>query len=90
MTVKRLLLAAAVLAGLASAAWWSRQADWAGPANAVEDPGQTTGLKMTAAADKFVGPADAKQKGKAAFAFDGKERTNWYFMPLQEGQEPHA
>ena len=62
MTVKRLLLAAAVLAGLASAAWWSRQADWAGTANALEDPAQTTGLKMTAAGVKFVALLTDEQK----------------------------
>ena len=49
-----LLLGIAVLAGLASAAWWTQQAGWTGTANAVEDPGQATGSRMAAAAEKFV------------------------------------
>ncbi len=88
MTVKRLLLGFAVLAGLASAAWWSGRADWTGTANALEDPVQTTGLKMTAAGAKFVALLTDEQKAKAMFAFDDKERTDWNFVPLQKDKMP--
>ena len=87
MTVKRLLLATAVLAGLACAAWWSRQADWAGTANALEDPARATGLKMAAAGAKFVALLTDEQKAKALFAFDDKERTDWNFVPLQKDKK---
>ena len=73
MTVKRLLLAAAVLAGVASAAWWSRQADWAGTANPCSKTRGTTGLKMTAAGAKFVALLTDEQKAAALFAFDDKD-----------------
>jgi Protein of unknown function (DUF3500) len=88
MTIRRLLLGVAVLAGLASAAWWSRQADWSGAAQAVEDPAAPAGLKMAAAAEKFVGLLNEDQKNKALFAFDDKERTNWNFVPLQKDKTP--
>ena len=88
MTLRRLLLGIAVLAGLASAAWWTRQTDWTGTANAVEDTGQATGRKMSAAAVKFVGLLTEEQKGKALFAFDDKERTDWNFVPLQKDKKP--
>jgi hypothetical protein len=70
MTLKRLLFACAVLAGLAGAAYVSQEA--AGP-----------GDRMVGAAEKFVDSLKPEQKDKAAFAFDDKERTNWHFVPLQ-------
>ena len=87
MTLKRLLLGTVVLAGLASVAWWSRQAEW-GAVQALEDPGQATGIKMTAAAAKYVGLLDDDQKAKGLFAFDDKERTDWNFVPLQKDKKP--
>ena len=87
MTFRRLLLAAGVLAVLASAAWWTEQAGWT-TAQAVEEPGTPAGLKMTAAADRLVGMLDDEQKAKGLFAFDDAERTNWHFVPLQKDKKP--
>ncbi len=87
MTLRRLLLAAGVLAGLASTAWWTQQAGWT-TAQAVEEAGTPAGLKMTAAADRLVGMLDDGQKAKGLFAFDDAERTNWHFVPLQKDKKP--
>ena len=87
MTLRRLLLAAGVLAVLASAAWWTEQAGWS-TARAVEDPGTPAGLKMVAAADRLAGMLDDEQKAKGLFAFDDAERTNWHFVPLQKDKKP--
>ncbi len=75
MTIRRLLLAVLAAGGLAAAAVVSREVEAAG-------------AKMTAAADKLVASLDAGQKGKALFAFDDKERTNWHFVPLQRQKKP--
>ena len=37
--------------------------------------------KMVVAGQKFLAGLDDKQKAKATFAFDSKERTNWFFVP---------
>ena len=87
MTLRRLLLAAGVLAVLASAAWWTKQAGLS-TAQAVEEPGSPVGLKMAAAADKYVGMLNDEQKGKGLFAFDDPERTNWHFVPWQKDKKP--
>lgn len=50
----------------------------------VNQASESTGVKMTKAADKFMASLDAKQKAKASFAFDDKERLNWHFVPLQD------
>ncbi len=49
-------------------------------AQATESPG----LKMTDAAEKFLGGLTPEQKAQATFAFDDKERTNWHFVPMQD------
>ncbi len=87
MTLRRLLLAAGVLALLGSAAWWTQQAGWS-TAQAVEEPAASVGLKMTAAADHYVGMLNDEQKAKGLFAFDDPERTNWHFVPLQKDKKP--
>lgn len=61
-----LLLGTAAVIGLAL--WAGAQAESAGGA-------------MATAADRFLDALDAGQKGKAAFAFDAPERTNWHFIP---------
>jgi len=43
--------------------------------------------KMVVAAQKFLAGLDDKQKAKATFAFDSKERTNWWFVPKQDGKK---
>src|ERR1700722_12802264 len=71
MTRKRLLLVLGLAALLTGAGFVAREAE--GP-----------GLRMTGAAEKFLASLDAKQKSKAQFEFDDKERTNWYFTPQQK------
>jgi hypothetical protein len=70
MKLRRLLLAAALLVGLAGVAWVSQETE-------------PVGAKMTAAAETFVGTLNAEQKKTAVFDFDSKERTNWHFVPYQ-------
>ncbi len=74
MTRKRMLIALALVAALAGAAYVSQ-----------EPTG--TGERMTAAADKFLASLNAEQKKKATFDFDSRERTNWHFVPLQDGEK---
>jgi Protein of unknown function (DUF3500) len=71
MTLQRLLLVGTVLAALAGAAF-------------VAQESETSGSRMVSAAEKFLGGLNEEQKAKAAIAFDSKERTNWFFIPLQD------
>jgi hypothetical protein len=71
MKLTRILFAVALLAGMAGLAYVAQQ---------TESPG----LKMAGAAEKFLGSLTAEQKAKAAFDFDSKERTRWFFIPLQD------
>jgi len=75
MTIKRLLICAVLLLGLAGAAFFAREAE--GP-----------GLRMATAAEKFLASLDDAQKKKATFAFDDKERYRWYFTPQQVARKP--
>jgi hypothetical protein len=75
MTPKRMLLAGALLACLAVV-------------GAVSKEGEAVGERMAAAAGKLADSLSAEQKAKALFSFDDKERTNWYFVPLQEKKKP--
>src|SRR5262249_18605741 len=50
----------------------------------VAQENQSAGVQMTDAADKFLASLTAEQKEKATYDFDNKERTNWYFVPLQD------
>src|SRR5262245_27060467 len=50
----------------------------------VGQSSESTGVKMTSAAQKFLDTLTADQKAKATFAFDDKERTNWYFVPRED------
>jgi len=76
MKLFRLLLAGTVLAGLVGVALVGRSA---------EQPA----AKMASAAEKFLTTLTAEQKDKAVYAFDSKERTNWWFIPLQtEDKKP--
>ncbi|MBI1917109.1 MAG: DUF3500 domain-containing protein [Planctomycetes bacterium] len=70
MKLFRLLLAGTVLAGLVGVALVGRSA---------EQPA----AKMATAAEKFLATLSAEQKDKTVYAFDSKERTNWFFIPLQ-------
>src|SRR4051812_7962997 len=43
--------------------------------------------KMVVAAQKFLASLDDKQKAQATFPFDSKERTNWWFVPREDGKK---
>src|SRR5207248_342387 len=68
---KRLLLCLVAVAGLAGVAYVAREDD---------RPAET----MASAADKFLAGLDDKQKTRATFDFDDKERTRWFFTPQQQ------
>jgi hypothetical protein len=71
MKLSRVLLAVAVLAGLAGVGYVSQR---------PEAPGQ----QMARAAQQFLESLTADQKAKATFPFDSKERTNWWFVPRED------
>src|SRR5713226_2493460 len=48
---------------------------------------ETAGTKMAVAAKKFQESLTAEQREKAVFAYDSKERTNWYFTPRQDAKK---
>jgi hypothetical protein len=48
---------------------------------------ETAGTRMTSAAKKLAASLSAEQREKATFAFDSKERTNWYFTPRQDDKK---
>ena len=74
MTLKRLLLCLVAVAGLAGVAYVAREDEKPGPG-------------MAAAAEKFLASLDDKQKARAAFDFDSKERTRYFFTPQQENRK---
>lgn len=45
------------------------------------DTGHKAVAEMTQAATAFLDTLDAKLRDQATFAFDGKERTDWHFIP---------
>ncbi len=65
------LLLVAILAGVA----YVRQAS------------ESSGLKMTHAAEQFISLLNADQKAKGVLAFDDKDRTNWQFVPYQDASK---
>jgi hypothetical protein len=75
MTPKRLLLAAGLLAALAGAAVLSKESPSAGE-------------QMVAAAAALRDSLNDDQKGRALFAFEDAERSNWNFVPLQDKKKP--
>src|SRR5438128_8131816 len=75
MKLSRMLLALAIVCTLAGVAY-------------VRQATESSGVKMAAAADKFVTSLTAQQKAKITFDFDDKERFNWHFIPLQDGNKP--
>jgi hypothetical protein len=74
MKLFRLLVAFAALTGMAAVAY-------------VHHAAESSGEKMTNAAERFVASLDADQRGKAVYDFDDKERLNWHFVPLQDAQK---
>jgi hypothetical protein len=73
MKLVRMLLVLVLVAGLAGVAY-------------VRQANEPTGVKMIAAAEKFLASLDSDQKAKAVLDFDDKERLNWHFVPLQDNQ----
>src|SRR5438105_3943131 len=71
MKLSRMLLSLALVVLLAGVAYVGQVA---------EPPGK----KIEKAADAFLAGLTAEQKAKATFAFDDKERTNWWFVPKQD------
>jgi hypothetical protein len=71
MKLSRVLLALALVAGLAGVAYVSQRAD-------------TPGQKMAKAAQQFLESLSAEQKAMATFPFDSKERTSWWFVPRED------
>src|SRR4051812_15129328 len=74
MKLHRLVLAVALMAVMVGVAY-------------VGQTAETAGVKMTTAAQKFLDGLEKAQRDKATFAFDDKERTNWYFVPRQDEQK---
>jgi hypothetical protein len=75
MKLKQLLWVVLLAGGLVGAACLSKERD-------------SAGVQMCDAADKLVNSLNDDQKNKALFAFDAKERTNWWFVPLQKDKKP--
>lgn len=48
---------------------------------------QPADAKMVSAAQKFLTSLDAKQKARTVIAFDSPERTNWWFVPREDGKK---
>jgi len=71
MKLRQMLLASGVLAIVIAATLLGQEKDPAG-------------LKMAEAAEKWLELLTPEQKTTATFAFDSKERTNWFFIPLQD------
>jgi hypothetical protein len=75
MKRKHLLLVGLLAAGLVAAVGFSKEGD-------------SAGARMTDAADTLVKSFTDSQKSKVLFDFDSKERTNWWFVPLQKDKKP--
>ncbi|HTU16834.1 MAG TPA: DUF3500 domain-containing protein [Gemmataceae bacterium] len=75
MKLKQLLFVGIVAAGLVGAACLSKESE-------------SAGVQMSDAAAKLGNSFNDDQKSKALFAFDSKERTNWWFVPLQKDKKP--
>jgi hypothetical protein len=73
MKLTRMLLALVLLTVVASLAYVGQR---------TEPPG----VKMVVAAEKLVDSLTAEQKEKAAFDYESKERTRWFFTPQQNAQ----
>lgn len=71
MNLRRLLLSSLVLGIVLSATLLGQE----------KDP---VGTRMTEAAEKWLALLNDDQKGKAIFPFDSPERSNWFFIPLQD------
>jgi hypothetical protein len=75
MTPKRLVLTFALVLGLTGVAFVARDTE-------------STGVKMTDAASRFLDSLAKEQKDRATYPFDSPERTNWWFVPHQKDKKP--
>jgi hypothetical protein len=71
MKSHRFLIGLSLTLGLAGVAYVAQQ-------------GEPSGLKMTAAAERFLAGLTPQQRAKTLFAFEDAERMNWHFIPLQD------
>jgi hypothetical protein len=60
-----------------------------GAAYVGQDKNESTAAAMARAAEKFLDSLDAKQRARAAFAFDAEERFNWQFMRDKKENSRH-
>jgi hypothetical protein len=74
MKLYRLLLAVLLVTGLVGVAY-------------VGQTTESAGVKMASAAKALVHTLKEDQKAHAVFAFDDKERTNWYFTPREKDKQ---
>jgi hypothetical protein len=74
MKLSRLILSGALLVSLVGLAYVAQKIE-------------SAGMKMVTAGEKFVSTLTKKQKAKAVFDFDSKERTNWHFIPMQDDKK---
>src|SRR5436309_5857504 len=74
MKLRRMLLALLLTGALVGVAY-------------VGQTSEPAGVRMVAAAEKFLDSLDKEKREKATFAFDDKERTNWAFTPQQDKEK---
>jgi Protein of unknown function (DUF3500) len=72
--LSRMLLALVLVVALAGVAY-------------VEQSQQSSGVRMTRAARALLDMLQPDQKARISFPFDGKERLNWHFVPLEDKQK---
>jgi hypothetical protein len=77
MKLSRILASLAVIAVLAGVAY-------------VGQVAEPPGVKMANAADKFLASLTPERRTKATYAFEDKERTNWWFTPQQDNKTKKA
>lgn len=54
----------------------------------VRQNAESTSDQMVTAAQNFLDTLNGDQKKEAQFKFNDAERTNWHFIPMQEGDKP--
>jgi hypothetical protein len=72
--LSRMLLALTLVVALAGVAY-------------VEQAQQSSGGRMTRAAKALLDTLSLDQKARISLPFDGKERLNWHFVPLEDRQK---
>jgi hypothetical protein len=88
MNLRRLLLAAFVVAVLIGVVQVNRVMTLPIGEAPIDTAKEPAGVRMAASADKLLASLNKEQQAKAALEFDDKERTNWHFVPYQENKKP--